>query len=533
MAFSDIFISRHVTLRLAAALSILCISSFSYGFDTSTYSTVQAMTAFEKKFGSYDQDSQEWSLDATHLAFLNSFPLITYAVGIPIAQTIGERFGRRPVLVMTQLLCLTGIAVTYTASSYHHVLAGRMLVGGHVGMEAWLIPMFLGELAPASIRGSTVILYVISHLFGSFICSCVTYKSSQLSGDISWRMPFKVAFAFPCFVVVFSWLVPESPRWLVRRGRLDDAVASLRYLFGSNAVYTPEKEIKDISASLEQAKTKGAWADLLRGANRRRTSILFVSMLFHQLTGQSFVSQYGVLFVKSLHSLNPFTFSLITVSLILVGPLLAMVLVDRIGRRNMWIYGGMLCVLTLMIMGALGCGHSTATASNSEKSGIVAMSILFPFFYFLSFGSVGVLTAAEVPHVTLRDKSALIAWLASDICDFVVTYTLPYLLNAPYANLQSKVGFIYGSVGALGIVWGIFYLPELKNRSLEEVDELFEQHLPAWKFKSWKPSSDSVGARVTAFEQRVTKPSLTIAERDLENQSSDEVSNSSKQEDMT
>lgn len=75
----------------------------------------------------------------------------------------------------------------------------------------------------------------------------------------------------------------------------------------------------------------------------------------------------------------------------------------------------------------------------------------------------------------------MIFWSTANICNFIATFTLPYLLKAPYANLGSKVGFIYGIIATLGVIWGYFFLPEMSNRSLEEIDEMYESKVPAWR----------------------------------------------------
>ena len=90
---------------------------------------------------------------------------------------------------------------------------------------------------------------------------------------------------------------------------------------------------------------------------------------------------------------------------------------------------------------------------------------------------------------------------ADAVCSFVVAFTLPYLLDPPYANLQGKVGFIYGSMCFLALVWGYFFLPELKNRSLEELEEMFEAKVPLRKFRHYQTSESGVGAAVSRLER--------------------------------
>lgn len=102
-----------------------------------------------------------------------------------------------------------------------------------------------------------------------------------------------------------------------------------------------------------------------------------------------------------------------------------------------------------------------------------------------------VITTAEIPALKLRDKTAMIAGTVQNATNFVVSFTVPYLLNPGYANLSGKVGFIYGAIGLLGVAWAYFFLPELKGRSLEEIDEMLREKVPARKTKGQCSSSYS------------------------------------------
>ncbi|GAM36044.1 fumarylacetoacetate hydrolase [Talaromyces pinophilus] len=287
----------------------------------------------------------------TQLSLLNSLPRITFAAGILLGGVLGERFGRRPIIFLMLTICLIGVTISYCAQNYAQVLVGRMLVQGYIGMEGYLVPMFQAEIAPAAVRGVVVISYLFNHVFGSFIMSCITYRTSQLQNDYCWKIPIAVMFVIPAFVILCGWILPESPRWLLRRGRDEEALKQLRYLYGSNSLYTPEVELALMKETLSM----------------------------------------------------------------------------------------------------------------------------------------------EVEKV--------IGWTFQNLAAFVVTFTVPYLIDASYANLQSKLGFIYGAIGVLGLIWAYFSFPELMGRSLEEIDEMFVAKLPARKFRNYKPFIESAGHKVAAMEE--------------------------------
>lgn len=226
-----------------------------------------APTAFLKRFGSYNPKTHKHFFTATQLSLLNSLPRITFAAGIVAGGVLGERFGRRPIIFLMLTICLIGVVISYSATNYGQVLAGRMLVQGYIGMEGYVVPMFQAELAPAGVRGVVVISYLFNHVFGSFIMSCITYRTARLDNDYSWKIPIAVMFVIPSFVILCGWLLPESPRWLLRKGKDEQALKQLRYLYGSNPKYAPEEELALMKESLAVNVEKGQWIDLVRGTN--------------------------------------------------------------------------------------------------------------------------------------------------------------------------------------------------------------------------------------------------------------------------
>ncbi|KIW29629.1 uncharacterized protein PV07_05432 [Cladophialophora immunda] len=460
--------------------------------------------AFVKQFGEYNEKTHKYKIDATYLSFLNSFPLLVYVAGILIATLIGNRWGRRLVFCLMQLMCITGIAVTYSAKSFGQVLAGRCLVQAHIGMLEWLIPMYQAEIVPAAIRGRMVILFIFEHQSGALISSLICNFTSRRKDNSAWQIPVGLMFLLPSVALLLNWLVPESPRWLCRQGRYDDAAASLNHLYGCCKDYDAQEETALLKAGLEEADaaSKGTWAEVFKGTNRRRTILAMSAAAFSMLSGNAFSSHYGTVFLKSIGAFDAFTGTMIQKAIVVCGPITSILVVDRIGRRKMFLIWGSFASAALITMASLGT-HSPL--SMGYKKGIVAMAIFFPYARIVSFGAMGTLLPAEVPHPRLRDKTCFVAWSTQNCLDFLTSFTLPYLLDDDYAGLGARVGFIYGGFAFLGILWGIFVLPELKGRSLEEIEEMFEQRVSAWKSRTWKsPNADSVGVQVTDFENDPT-----------------------------
>lgn len=111
--------------------------------------------AYERTFGEYNEKKKTYGFTVDHLAYLNAFPLVAYAIGVIIFSQIGERFGRKAVFYSMNCICIIGVAICYAGRTYAWALAGRMIINLHVGAEAWLVPMWLAEIVPAAVRGSS------------------------------------------------------------------------------------------------------------------------------------------------------------------------------------------------------------------------------------------------------------------------------------------------------------------------------------------------------------------------------------------
>ena len=207
------------------------------------------------------------------MALFNSFPLLLHTVGLGLAWFVGERWGRLSVFLNMQIIFLVGVVVSYYARSYMTILAGRSIVSIYTGMAEWLIPMLQGELVPASIRGALVSFWMLEFLFAALISAFICQYTSNMPGDASWRIPIAIMFIFPSLVLLFGWLIPESPRWLIRQERFDEAVRSLDYLYGGTPHYSAEREATLLREALAEANkvSTGKWVDLVRGTNRVRT----------------------------------------------------------------------------------------------------------------------------------------------------------------------------------------------------------------------------------------------------------------------
>jgi MFS transporter, SP family, sugar:H+ symporter len=156
-----------------------------------------------------------------------------------------------------------------------------------------------------------------------------------------------------------------------------------------------------------------------------------------------------------------------------------MIMMDKLGRRNIIFIGCTIQAGGMLTMGGLG---TTTDPSISIRTGIVACMIIMVFGFCVGWAPVSHVLSAELPSQRLRDITYRSASLVNIATQFTVAFTMPYLLNKPYAALGSRVGFIYGSIAVMSMVFVFFCVPECKGRTLEEIDLLFESKTPLRKF---------------------------------------------------
>ncbi|KAM0295982.1 hypothetical protein ACHAPM_010699 [Fusarium culmorum] len=337
---------------------------------------------------------------------------------------------------------LVAATIVITSRTPTQILVARVLNYIYIGMELAVVPVFQSEITPKHARGFVVGTYQISLFIGGLTMNCIARGTSTLSGRQAYMIPYGLFYVVPTFIIATIWFIPESPRWLVLKDRKEDALASLQQLQAGK--YTEEQ--------IEQ---------------EYRGIVIFTSI-------------YGALFVKSLGTVNPFTVTVVIAVVNSCTSLLAMVLTDKLGRRFQVLLGASIQVSALMTMGGLG---TISDPSNQIKSGIVSMMVVFTFGYALIWAPTAHILSAEIPALTVRDMTYRSASVLNIATQFVVSFSLPYLLNKPYAALGSRVGFIFGSISLCSILFAYFCVPDVSGRSLEEIDHLFASGLSLRKFK--------------------------------------------------
>jgi SP family sugar:H+ symporter-like MFS transporter len=290
----------------------------------------------------------------------------------------------------------------------------------------------------------------------------------------------------------------KSPRWLLARGRKEDAIKSLHLLRqGAFTEAEIEAEMQGIYATIDLTVEDGRFKELFQGTNLKRTCIAVGAEVFVQLTGQNFSTNYGTYFINSLGTINPFAMTCINISVNIFMTLFTQVLTDRTGRvyvaristlvtlalkidtdlSPLMIAGAFLQCAALMTMGGLG---TVTDPSLAIKAGITAMVTVFGAGFQLGWAPLSHVVASEVPTTRLRDLTYALGATLDIIVQWAITFSIPYLLD----DIGSKLGFVFGVTSFGAVLFSIFCIPECRCKTLEEIDDLFLEGVPIRGFRT-------------------------------------------------
>ncbi|KAF5593532.1 RGT2-Sensor of high external glucose concentration [Fusarium pseudocircinatum] len=471
---------RFFNRRLALSCVLIAVSTFNYGFDNQAFATTQAMDAFDKQFGVWNEKTGTYILEPSWLSLFNSLNYIGFAAGVLIGTWISSRWGRRWCMFVMSLYALATATIAVTSFHREQIMAARILNYVYVGMELGVVPTFQSEIVPAQARGFMVGSYQLSLAVGGLVINSICFGTSSLPDNRAWRIPLGMFYIVPSIVVAGIWFVPESPRWLLRKNRVEEARRSLQQI--REGAFTDEEidaEFTELKVSLEQETEQGKFVELVRGINLKRTLIVMAVNFYQQAGGQAFVSQYGTIYVKSLGTINPFGFSLITSAISIVSITCILLWTDIVGRRVLMMASSVTMFAAMMTMGGLGI---VTPVEDSRKKGVISMMAVFASGFGMGWAPLVYVVTTELSALRLRDLTSRVGFTTNVIMNFTVNFSIPYLIYDKYAGLNSKVGFIFGGIMATALMFVYFCVPECKGKTLEQVDFLFNQGVPIRQF---------------------------------------------------
>jgi len=407
---------------------------------------------------------EAFHLSSLMLGVVTSIALAGAAGGAAVAGLLADRFGRRPILIVTAVMFVAGAIASALAGSLTLLLAGRLLVGIGIGGASMLTPLYLSEIAPARERGALVSFNQLALTLGILVSYLIGYG---LAASGAWRWMLGLG-AVPGVVLAVGMLfLPESPRWLAGHGYADKAKAALRRLRGRDADI--DVELGQLRADLRSDVQSLPQSRLGHRAARLPLIVGIGLAVFQQVTGINTVIYFAPVIFQASGLSSASAAILATAGIGVVNVLMTLIaiwLVDRVGRRVLLLSGlaGMgvsLCVLGLGFL--LGTGPALGWLTAASLAAYVGC-------FAIGLGPVFWLLISEIFPLAIRARGMSAATIANWLANLAVALTF---LNLVDLLGRPNVFFLYAALTFGALLFARALVPETKGLSLEAIDALW------------------------------------------------------------
>lgn len=389
-----------------------------------------------------------------------SWMMLGAAVGAVGAGWMSSSLGRKKSLLWGSLIFVVGSVLCGAAWSVSVLLVGRLILGVSIGILSFTAPLYLAEIAPENIRGSMVSLYQLMITIGIFV-AFLSDTAFSYSGNWHWMLGVIAIPGALFFLGVFA--LPDSPRWLMMRGRKEEATKVLLRLRGNPEVVKREEE--EIAEQLRIPQR--GWHMFLQNKNFRRSVGLGVLLqVVQQFTGMNVVMYYAPRIFQDMgyHTEAQMWFTAAVGLTNVLATLIAIGLVDKWGRKPILYIGFTVMALGLGIVGTM---MHLGIHTQHEQIFTVAMLLMFIVGFAMSAGPLIWILCSEVQPLNGRDFGIAISTLTNWVANFVVGFTFLSLLN----NFgQAQTFWLYGGFNVVFLLIAIYLVPETKNMTLEHIE---------------------------------------------------------------
>lgn len=484
------------------SISIFCMlvafGGFVFGFDTGTISGFVNMSDFKERFGELNS-SGTYYLSNVRVGLMVSIFNVGCAVGGIFLCKIADIYGRRIGLMFSMVIYVVGIVIQIASTTkWYQYFIGRLIAGLAVGTVSVISPLFISEVAPKQLRGTLVCCFQLCITLGIFLGYCTTYGTKVYTDSKQWRIPLGLCFLWAIFLVGGMLCMPESPRYLVEKARIDDARKSIarsnKVSEEDPAVYT---EIQLIQAGIDREAMAGkaSWKELVTGKPKifRRVIMGIMLQSLQQLTGDNYFFYYGTTIFKAVGLQDSFQTSIILGIVNFASTFVGIYAIEKMGRRMCLLVGSASMFVCFIIYSLIGTqhlyknGYSNDTDNTYKASGnaMIFITCLYIFFFASTWAGGVYCIISESYPLRIRSKAMSVATAANWMWGFLISFFTPFITSA----IHFYYGFVFTGCLLFSFFYVYFFVVETKGLSLEEVDILYASGTLPWKSAGWVPPS--------------------------------------------
>ncbi|KAJ5368519.1 uncharacterized protein N7496_008279 [Penicillium cataractarum] len=462
------------------AAFLASLGGFSFGYDQGVISIINVMDNFHKAFPQAET--------AFGTSFMTSMLLLGAFIGCFFMPYLCDKISRKWALTVVVVIFDVGAIIQTSAQSYGALVAGRAIGGVGVGTLAMAAPLYISEISPPELRGTLLVLESISIVSGVVIAFWITYGTQYLTSEASFRLPFALQMVCATILGVGIHFFPYSPRWLALVDRRDECLVSLsklrklpptddRVQAEYKGIIT-EVEFQRLVLEKNHPGVTGvrlevqSWLELFRRRNWHRTAVGCGVMFFQQFSGINAFIYYAPTLFENLGQNDHMSLIMSGIFNILqlVAVLVCFVIIDKVGRRPLAIFGAVgstICYVLITILSGLYSQDWPAHPAAGWAT--VAMAFCFILVYGVSYSPLGWAIPSEVFSTATRSKGVALSVCVNWLCNFIVAIAIPPMM----ANKGYQTYIFFTVMCLLAAVWAVLLVPETKGKTLEEMDEVF------------------------------------------------------------
>ncbi|KAL6812861.1 general substrate transporter [Trichoderma sp. SZMC 28013] len=455
----------YLNLRGKKLLAGITISSglgfILFGYDNGVIGGLLTAPDFESTF----------NLDSTLQGVVTSLFELGCFFGSLVTAVAGGRLGRRTLAHLGTLSITVGALLQASSFSVGQLMVGRIVAGIGLGLISSNIAIWQSETAPANVRGTLVACSLSFLIVGQLLANLIDYGMNSYSGPVTWRFPIAFQAVLALLMSALLFFMPESPRYLIMKDRIEETVTVLQALKDTNDRETVAAEIAEIKeALLLELNSQKSWTDLFKSdkvKSRRRVIIACIVNLMQDLSGSTPIAYYTTFIFQNSVGFSRHLSLLMSIFLqlwFLLASTLTWWLIERVGRRRLF-------MLSACCMGMVMAVVAAMLAVNTRTSGIVAVVMIFAYQAFFTWGFMGGVWVygPEILPLEYRSKGMGLATATLWLFSFVMVEIVPSSIS----NIGWKTYIIFAVFNFSFIPVIYLFFPETKGLSLELVDLAF------------------------------------------------------------
>ena len=479
---------RHTTTLMILLSMFIGLGGFILNFDIGYTGSVLVMAPFNKAFGHCTQHPgkpEVCALSATQQSVGSSIYLIFLAMGAGISGLVSNYIGPRGAVQTGCVITIVGAAgMIGSEGNFTGYVVSKCVGAIGLGHIQTMGTTYGVDCAPSRKRGLLVTLYAVGATIGNLSATLVCLGSQHIRSNWSWKTPILCQIPVALIFGLGLFIFPESPRWLLTRGKSDKARTAFSRLYKrdpfSNEVSTQLRDTEMTILEEQEISSTTNWTEIFHRSFIRRTLIATAINTCAPLSGAFFIFSYAGIFLVAVGVGSPIEKSVIINSCVVAGSITSPFWVEYLGRRRT-ILTGYVGMMTCMLVFAATNSGEHGTKSAASRGVLVAFLSLWAFFFGGFISSTQFLASAEMHAVRHRNYGQAFVSMFGNIFGFAANFWGPYMLNVKYGNMGTNVGYFYFGLETISLVILFLIVPENARLTLEQIDEYFRSGRPAWK----------------------------------------------------